>query len=475
MKKFDLNIQNILENWGVHHAVRELIANAFDEQCLSQTQDIKIYKENECWYIRDYGRGLNYIHLTLNENIEKLNHSNVIGRFGIGLKDALATFNRHGISVTIKSKFNQITIEKSEKENFSDLLTLHAVIEENVDPNFVGTEISLVGINDSDINSAKNFFLKFSNEKIIQDTQTGQVIDPLSDVPKIYVNGIKIAEEPNFLFSYNITAINSQIKKSLNRERTNVGRSAYTDSIKKILLSSTEEVVLDNLIRDLKNIDSGQSHDELSWIDVQEHALKKINETQTAIFVSSNQAMSDPDIIDEARRSNAEVIVLPQSLISKVMLSKDSLGNDIRTYQQYVTEFNESFSFKFVNENDLTDKERVVFNFKDDVIELFGGVPNKVKFIKVSETMRKESNSNERTLGCWDSETSSIVIARKQLDSIENFSATLIHELIHAETGLPDVSREFESSLTEYLGKFCKKIIAQDKVVSKSIWQYLFK
>lgn len=45
-KEFDLNIEKILENWEVYHAVREIIANALDEQKLTGTKDISIRKEN---------------------------------------------------------------------------------------------------------------------------------------------------------------------------------------------------------------------------------------------------------------------------------------------------------------------------------------------------------------------------------------------------------------------------------------------
>ena len=34
IKKFDLNIENVLENWEVYHGLREIIANAMDEQKL---------------------------------------------------------------------------------------------------------------------------------------------------------------------------------------------------------------------------------------------------------------------------------------------------------------------------------------------------------------------------------------------------------------------------------------------------------
>lgn len=64
-----------------------------------------------------------------------------------------------------------------------------------------------------------------------------------SEYSNIYINGLKIAEESNFLFSYNITALNKQIIKALNRERTNVGRSAYGDRIKSILTACNNSYV----------------------------------------------------------------------------------------------------------------------------------------------------------------------------------------------------------------------------------------
>lgn len=64
-KKFDLNIEKILEDWKVYHAIREVIANAIDEQILTKTEQIKIWKDDEGkWRIRDFGRGLKYEHLT---------------------------------------------------------------------------------------------------------------------------------------------------------------------------------------------------------------------------------------------------------------------------------------------------------------------------------------------------------------------------------------------------------------------------
>jgi hypothetical protein len=57
-RNFDLNIEKILEGWEVRHAVREVIANALDEQALSNTRDISIATDaSGNWHIRDFCPG----------------------------------------------------------------------------------------------------------------------------------------------------------------------------------------------------------------------------------------------------------------------------------------------------------------------------------------------------------------------------------------------------------------------------------
>ena len=269
IREFDLNIEKILENWEVYHAIREIIANALDEQILTRTKNIDIYQDDSSWWhIKDYGRGLNYHHLTQNENDEKLNNDKLIGRFGVGLKDALATLYRHNIKVKIKSKYGDITLKTASKFGFEDIITLHAEILPTENENMIGTDFCLFGCAADDIEKAKSLFLSFTNDDILETTKYGQVIQKNGADSIIYINGVKVAQEDNFLFSYNITLLNSQIKKALNRERTNVGRSAYTSRIKDILLSCDSEDVIEELVDDLQYFTSGDKHDELSWNDV---------------------------------------------------------------------------------------------------------------------------------------------------------------------------------------------------------------
>lgn len=459
MKQFDLNIEKILENWETFHAIREIIANALDEQLLTSTKDVEITKQGFYWHIRDYGRGLRYTNLTQNENQEKLSNPKVIGKFGIGLKDALATFDRKGIKVLIKSKFGDITLNKTAKEGFADIVTLHANISDPTDNKLIGTEFIIEGITDDDISKAKNLFLKFTGEQVLETTKAGDVVKKAGSIGKIYINGVNVAEEENFLFSYNITQLTTAIKKSLNRERTNVGRTAYTESIKKILLACKSTDVAKILADDLQNINYGTQHDELSWIDVQEHSVKILNQTEKVLFVSSTDIMLHPDMIEEAKASGHQIISIPENLKEKIKGDLDLSGKPIIDLTQFTSNYNDSFSFDFVSIENLSTKEREVYDLTTDILNLVDGKPRIVRDIKISTTMRKDFFSEGETVGVWEPSSGAIIILRKMLNSVKDYAGTLIHEAIHAKSGVSDISRNFEHELTVAIGQVCEKAL----------------
>jgi len=294
-RNFDLNIEKVLEGWDTCHAVREVIANALDEQALTQTAEVQISRGPDgAWHIRDFGRGLRYEHLTQNENEEKLkNPGTVIGKFGVGLKDALATFNRHNVTIRICSRWGEITLGQIPKSGFTDVITLHAVVHPAQDSAMLGTDVILRGVSDEDIARAKSFFLKFSDEPVLDDTPYGQILqrNPARNA-RIYVTGMLVAEEENFAFSFNITSLTAAMRKALNRERTNVGRTAYSERVKQMLLASKSMAVANTLVNELIKIESGTNRDEVKWTDVAVHASQTLNASSEVIFVTANDLIS---------------------------------------------------------------------------------------------------------------------------------------------------------------------------------------
>lgn len=460
---FDLNIEKILEAWESAHAVRELIANAIDEQQLSDTNDIEVFKaEDGSWIIRDYGRGLRYEHFTQNENVEKLQNSGkVIGKFGVGLKDAMATLHRNGVQVDIRSAHGEITLVQVAKRDFADVVTLHAAVQPASDPMMTGTMIVLRDLSDEQMDKAKGFFLRFSDEDLLESTKIGDVLRRKPGaVARIYVAGLLVAEEENFAFSYNITALTEPMRKALNRERTNVGRTAYSDRVKQMLLNATASEVAEELAHQLQAMQSGEGSDEVRWKEVAIHAVRILNGSGDYLFVTADQLMSNASALDHARDDGIRIITIPDTIQQEVSGMTDLSGAPVRDLGQYQSEWNNSFVFDFVDPIAMAPGERDVFGHAQAIVDLVGGLPARVQAVRVSNTMRVDFATGSDALGLWDGATESIVIRRDQLSSLSDFAGTLLHELVHARTGYDDVTRGFESALTGVIGKTAAAALA---------------
>jgi hypothetical protein len=457
-REFDLNIERVLENWTVAHALREVIANALDEQALTGTAEPQIFEDDAGrWHIRDWGRGLRYEHLTQNENREKLRHPDkVVGKFGVGLKDALATFDRNRITVTIRSRHGEITTGKQAKHGFADIKTLHALIAEPADPGFAGTEFILYGsaLGAEQVEQAKGLFLRYSGDREVGTTPFGTVLrrESTRTPARIYVNGLRVAEEDNFLFSYNITSPTKALRRALNRERSNVGRGAYTDRVKAILLACEEDDVIAGLVGDLQHYERGTQHDETQWLDVGLHACKQLSARRKVIFLTPIELALARDFVQRAMDDGYETVIVPESIRRKLPGLRDAAGNPIRDLGQYRDEWQQSFHFEFIDPISLSTAEQAVWNTLHQVFAVRGGRPKRVKDVRISATMRLMEGRYQEAVGLWEPEEGVIIVKRDQLTSSDRFAGTVLHELSHALSGAPDVSLEFEDRLTHELG-----------------------
>ena len=463
MQAFDLNIERVLEHWPVSHAIRELLANALDEHHLTETAEPELRRlDDGRWEIRDHGRGLRYEHLTQKENPEKLGHAAVIGQFGIGLKDALAVFDRHGIDVAIRSRHGDITTARRPKADFADVVTLHGLVAPPSDPELVGTSVVLA-VSDEDVAAARSFFLRYSGDAVLESTRYGTVLaKSAEDAPgRIYVKGLLVAEEPDFLFSYDITDLNASLRRALNRERSNVGRTAYSDRVKDILRSCTSAAVAEPLTADLARFAAGEMHDELGWKDVAVHACRVLQTIDDVVFITPRQIGNAA--VAYARDDGYRAVIVPDDIARALRKVTDLEGRpmfDLRAFQE---EWNESFTFDFVEPDDLTAKERRVYDLLEPLLVAADIDPAEhgVEEIRISETMRL-GEGDAQVVGVWDSGIGQIVIRRDQLETAAAFCGTLLHELEHAISGAGDCTFAFEEALTGRLGILAERSLNRD-------------
>ncbi|HVH63441.1 MAG TPA: ATP-binding protein [Candidatus Dormibacteraeota bacterium] len=448
---FDLNVEKILDHWGVPEAVREVIANALDEQALTGTAEPQIVKRKDGWHIIDFGRGLRYQHLTQNENPEKIRKPDlVVGKFGVGLKDALATFHRRGVGVHIRSPYGEITLRQAAKSNFADVKTLHATIAAPADGQLKGTDFALSKLSDRDMALAKDYFLRFAKDEVLEKTDLGTILKRRKDEPaRVYVKGVRVATEDQFLFSYNITSTTAQLQRALNRERTNVGRSAYQDRVKAILLKARSDVVAQHLVEDLQRIQAGTNHDEITWLDVQEQVVRILAARGKTLFVTSQQLFIHGATVQEARQDGYRVLVIPDRLLARLPSLRDLNGNPILDLSAFVQLWNASFQYDFVAPAKLNAAERKVWRILPELLRLADAHAKRVQEVLISNTMRLDEGQYE-TEGVWDPPR--IVVKRSVLESPRHFARVVLHEIAHASSGANHGSIPFMAAIDDLAG-----------------------
>jgi hypothetical protein len=239
-----------------------------------------------------------------------------------------------------------------------------------------------------------------------------------------------------------------------------LGRVAYGDRVRSILLSAESTGVAELLARDLEQISHGTSHDELLWQEVQVHAVKILNTTKKVLLVSSNQIIDNQGMIDEAKACGHTIVAVSSKLAEKIEGVSDIKGNQINNLNHFIKQRNDAFEFKWVEPDSLSPTESEIWSKRDLIFGYFGGRPKCVREVRISETMVKEgTHASADADGLWDSRKGWIIIKRSALASMEAFAGILLHEVVHAETGLTDVTRNFESALTRVIGKLASKLL----------------
>jgi hypothetical protein len=198
-----------------------------------------------------------------------------------------------------------------------------------------------------------------------------------------------VAEEDNFLFSYNITA------------------RAYTDRVKSILLACDQDEVINALVADLQNYERGTQHDETQWLDVGLHACQQLNARRKVIFLAAYELAYAADFVQRAGNDGYEIIVVPETIRRKLPGLRDALGNPIRDLDRYRDEWQDSFRFTFIDPSDLSGAERAVWETLPQIFAARGGISRHVTQVLVSETMRLMEGRYQEAVGVLSSSSNS--------------------------------------------------------------------
>ena len=203
--------------------------------------------------------------------------------------------------------------------------------------------------------------------EVLETTPAGQVLARPGDAPRsVYVRGVRVAEDDGLLFSYNVTKVDAKLRRALNRERSNVGRSAYTDRIKAILLAVETPHVLTRLVDDMAGFAKGATRDEVKWNDVAERVVRQLAVSDPdTVFVTAGQRWSHPELIRRAEIDGKHVFVIPDALAARLRAADD---DTVTTLERFAAEWNDRVVIEPIDPSHLERDERAVLDLAGDVL-----------------------------------------------------------------------------------------------------------
>ena len=442
-KRFlDINSDSVLSDWEVKHALREIIANALDETELRSLKERpQIYFEDDYLVIRDFGSGIEEKHFVQNESLEKRSAPNVIGKYGAGLKDAIAVLHKNEIEIKISSSYIQITGVKLLPKQGSSVKSLHLIIEPP-DRGMVGTKITLKGVSETDLEASKKMFLHFKNYDSLAKTNYGNILASEEEHQTIYYKGLAIAEVTGFLFSYNITREDSHLRKNLNRERMNVGRTAWTNSVKNILKNCEDEVVIKTLEERATNKVSEDIPEELKWKEILVFIYDHIASKEPIVFLPASKALSSTDEDLRKIEDSGKVLVVDDHVI-------ESLSENSTTLNEALNFYENDYTYNSIALENLENWEREYFNTILNRVRIFLKKHNYYSNFSVS--LSEEIHQNGKASGVWVKRYNSIYLKRSTLKNERQFVHTIFHEIAHAQFDHGDETRAFERDLGNFI------------------------
>lgn len=379
IERKDLNIgKPYLSDWNESMAIRELIANAIDE---TSDKKISINKiDNDKYEIINTGNELEPQNFMISEG-NKAKELGKIGKFGIGLKDGIAVLMSRNIDVTIETSLYKYEIKYVKQGQLIKDERLFVYIYNNK-RSWKGTRVVLNRCLDRYIEEAKkNFLIYRENYNVLDENEYGQTILEKNKNYNgtIYLNGIKIAYENKFHYSYNIIKESSELRRGISRERNNISREVFRDDIKNIIKNIESEDVLNKYLNSMIKSRDGSLEGEIQYTISQVKALKFCLEKRRQAVVFPTQRRGEMANLYKilSDKSGIVVINLLNSYYKRLKENKELIDKNI------IAEYYKQ-TYNVVDIYKLSNKQKECFRYVEKFIydNIHRSIISKITFVE---------------------------------------------------------------------------------------------
>lgn len=415
--KIELSIKvDYLPSWGTYEGLRELIQNGKDAETeFNAKLEVRHRKDTSTLVIENEGCTIPHEALLFGHT-SKSQRSDMIGKFGEGLKLGVLALVRSGCEVKIRSG-SEVWIPKIEKsEKFSANVLTFYIEKGRLDKDRVQIEIS--GIQFEDWKALKERFLFLcAPEKDAQvRTRYGSLLLGPKYTGKVFVKGIFVELDPKLKFGYDLTE-----GVDIDRDRKMVSRwdlNWRTHSIWNEALSISPDLLTPKFAELLEE----QAEDVTHISESSAGALPEIVKAHMAnAFTARHGADAVPvaslaDSRDIEHLGKKGVVVNPtlRAVLQATMGSTQKVMEDLKN------EATKTYSWF-----ELSSEER-------EVLKKTIGLVNEVEPITLDYVDIVDFRS-PTLLGMYKEHR--VLLAKKHLQNKQETLATLIHEVAHRGGG----------------------------------------
>ncbi len=358
-----------------------------------------------------------------------------------------------------------IPVERSKTELEGSIKTTQMEVDPAEQIEKAGTLITIEGLKKDDYDKAiVNFLALREDLQLLAASPKGDVYRNTSgNGAEIFLNGMKIATDEDFLFSYHIKEPNKKLQRSLNRENKNLPRDCYRENIITILKSNINnrtQTLIDELIDSRDQYDNG----EWSFIDVKK--LIGLNTNRNILWADSSSKN-----IEKLIYSLYGMDTKKYEILALNSLQYRSMENDDRLKKQTLMHVSEKLKQQRIEEEAekikvKEQKPRKRFEEEDLPIEDLNPIEREgwdwamekarelCGFIRGWEKLYEEyqfvlMEKNHKYVGLCYTDQKIIKLSRGILKDEYSLLNTLVHEICHATTNGRDGTKKFERGLTD--------------------------
>jgi len=410
--KIELTIKTTyLPQWGVFEGIRELIQNGKDAETeFSAPLTVRHKADTKTLVIENEGAILPHEALLFGHTT-KTERSDLIGKFGEGLKLGTLALVRAGHNVKIHSGSEvwEPSIQRSEKFD-ADVLVID-IMSGRQPKNRVQVEVSNITAEEWELLKQHFLFLNKSKEDDRINTYYGALLLRPQDIGKVFVKGIFVEHEPKLQYGYDLTrdvVVDRDRKMVARWELEWRTRTIWTNSLseREALAGSYLKMIYDGAA-DVKDIDENTA--KMLPEAVKKQAVADFKERYGEQAIPVDNMADSKDVAHLGKNGvivNKSFKAILQSMLGSTEQMKADLANEVKHHYSW---------------NDLSAAEQQNLDGAIALVNMMDPITlDKVDVVDFR---------SETTLGLI--KDGRMMLAKNKLENREITLETLVHEVAH--------------------------------------------